>query len=220
MSKDSGLVYRSPLSSHMWKADWSTHCLLLGSSGTDAVACPAWTTGPHRGSGAGRLHEDESNQAHLHNSRGGRPRPLHPARCVPRTEFSMNALMSPAGIRFTSSAPSSSAESDLVQHWDLTRRRYQSWEGGRWVTACSGRGFQGLLRHWKHAAPPCPRPEDWQPLDGTRRPVAVTSGLAVLPKPQSHFTGLSSNLLHCLDTPAPSPAHLMNSQRSFHSAPH
>lgn len=35
--------------------------------------------------------------------------------------------MSPGGSRFTSSAPSSSAESDLVQHWDLTRRTYQSW---------------------------------------------------------------------------------------------
>ena len=45
-----------------------------------------------------------------------------------RTEFIMNVLMSLGGIRFTSSAPSSSAESDLVQHWDLTRRRYQSWE--------------------------------------------------------------------------------------------
>lgn len=45
------------------------------------------------------------------------------------TEFIMNALMSAAGTRLSSSAPSSSAESDRVQHWDWTRRRYQSWEG-------------------------------------------------------------------------------------------
>lgn len=83
----------------------------------------------------------------------------------------MNAFKSPGGIRFTSSAPSSSAESDRVQHWDLTRRRYQSW-GGEKVD--DGRRLGRLSRGFNLTGytlflllltlMSCPRPKDkWPP---------------------------------------------------------
>lgn len=83
----------------------------------------------------------------------------------------MNAFKSPGGIRFTSSAPSSSAESDRVQHWDLTRRTYQSWGGekvddgmrlGRLSRGFNLTGYTLFLLLLTLMS--CPRPKDkWPP---------------------------------------------------------
>ena len=65
--------------------------------------------------------------------------------CVPgpRTECIMKAPRSPAGIRLTSSAPSSRAESDRVQHWAFTSCTYQSWAEGKETAGCSHVGSRG-----------------------------------------------------------------------------
>ena len=58
----------------------------------------------------------------------------------PRTECITKAPRSPAGIRLTSSAPSSRAESDRVQHWAFTSCTYQSWAEGEETAGCGRAG--------------------------------------------------------------------------------